>query len=336
MIEQATQRAAELTDKLQAYAGQGKYHETELDLDLIVKEVVQQFSLDLPPNVTLLCELADRLPYVRGDADQVAQVLTNMILNATEAFPTEAGGLVVIRTGSEAVDVARLGEGQWPLEVAPGRCATLEVADTGAGMSSEVAARAFEPFFSTKFTGRGLGLAAVKGMLGRHQGGLCVRSEPGRGSSLKIFLPVMTAPRPARGPEPLEPWRGTGSLLLIDEDEAGLTVARSLAERLGLKVLEARDAEEACALFRQCHAEMLLVILGANVLRKNGQAALRTMRKLNERVPVVVSLDHDEPGEGMLPGSLAGTIKKPIRMAELQGLLKRAAPHAPGDGAITA
>jgi signal transduction histidine kinase len=164
-IENAAMRAAELTRQLLAYAGKGK---------LMVTEVV-----------------AEGLPPVEGDTTQMFQVVLNLVTNAAEAFPADAGGLVTVRTREVQVDQAAIDSGRWSLPLVPGRYVTLEVADTGTGMKPDVAARAFEPFFTTKFTGRGLGLAAVLGTLRSHRGSLKVRSDPGQGSSFKLYLPVI-------------------------------------------------------------------------------------------------------------------------------------------------
>jgi signal transduction histidine kinase len=111
--------------------------------------------------------------------------------NAREAFAAGVAGWIGVRTRSERVDANAIGAGAWVLPPLPGSYATLEVSDSGGGMADEVAARTFEPFYTTKFTGRGLGLAAVIGILRSHGGGLRVRSEPGHGSSFKISLPAI-------------------------------------------------------------------------------------------------------------------------------------------------
>ena len=189
-IETGAQRAANLTAQLLAYAGKGKFWVTEVDLNRVVKEVLQRLAPTLPRQVTLHCECAD-LPCVQGDATQIAQVLMGLLSNAVEAFGEDLGGQITIRTCAETLDAPAIESGCWSKTIEPGRYSTLEVIDTGAGMTPEVLARAFEPFFSTKFTGRGLGLAAVMGILCSHRGGLSAHSEVGRGSTFKIYLPAM-------------------------------------------------------------------------------------------------------------------------------------------------
>jgi signal transduction histidine kinase len=203
-IEQAAMRGANLTRQLSAFAGRGIYRMEDLDLNVLVKEFFQVQDPErllvgpcfqpgqpvLAGQVTLRLDLGGRLPRVRGDAAQVSQVLANLLSNACEAFGGGPGGLVTVRTRAARLAPAAGPEGWWALAPRPGPYVMLEVEDAGSGMAPEVLARAFEPFFSTRFAGRGLGLAAVLGILGCHDGGVRVRSAPGQGSAFAVFLPA--------------------------------------------------------------------------------------------------------------------------------------------------
>jgi PAS domain S-box-containing protein len=322
-IETATQRAANLTAQLLAYAGKGKYWVTEVDLDVVVKEVLQRIAPTLPGRVTLRCEGADRLPFVKGDATQIAQILMGLLSNAAESFGDGRGGQITIRTRAEAMDVLAVESACWCKVIEPGRYATLEVIDTGAGMTAEVLARAFEPFFSTKFTGRGLGLAAVMGILCNHGGGLSAHSEVGRGSSFKIYLPALQEARAPQAAPDLPSWRGAGKLLVADQDQEIRSTVRRMAERLGFTVVEARGGQEALEIFRLRHGDLALVLLDLTMPRMGAAEAFAEMRKIDRKVPVVLSQGYDMAEEPALPEGLAGMIKKPYRMAEFQGLLQR-------------
>ncbi len=188
-IEKAALRASELTQQMLAYAGQEAFVVGEVDVNRVVKEILPIISVSIPRNVTLQCDLTDPLPFVMADPTQIYQVMMNLITNGLEAIPENVEGLVTIRTGAEGVSQFTIESRVWALPVIPGRYVTLEVADTGVGMVPEVVTQAFDPFFTTRFTGRGLGLAAVIGILSSHGGGICVRSEPGQGASFKVFLP---------------------------------------------------------------------------------------------------------------------------------------------------
>jgi signal transduction histidine kinase len=141
--------------------------------------------------MVLQVDLADGLPFVLAESTQIFQILMNLVGNAAEASAESDAGRILIRTWAVSVDADAVKAGPWIIAPAPGRYAVMEVTDAGTGMSPEVLARCFEPFYTTKFSGRGLGLAAVMGILRSHGGGLKVRSEPGRGSSFTIFLPTL-------------------------------------------------------------------------------------------------------------------------------------------------
>jgi signal transduction histidine kinase len=201
-IMKAALKAAELTRQLLAYTGKGQLKLTQLDLGLVVREITELLAVSVPEQVNLQCELGERLPWVTGDPTQIFQVLMNLIGNAIQAVPTGRTGHINVHTRAERVATATAASPAWILPLEPGPYATVEVADDGVGMAPEVLARIFEPFFSTKATGHGLGLAAVVGILRSHGAGLRVESEAGRGSSFKLFLPAHQEPRPGSEPRP--------------------------------------------------------------------------------------------------------------------------------------
>lgn len=187
-IVKSAERAADLTRQLLAYAGKGRYKLALLDLSALISDSVSTIRALLPANVELRWELP-RLPAILGDSDRLRQVILNMVTNAGEAVGEEAGS-VVIATGSERVEEART-EGDHILgEIPPGNYVYLEIRDTGHGMEPEALPRIFDPFYTTKFFGRGLGLAAVAGIVRMHNGAMRVTTAPHRGSSFRVFLPI--------------------------------------------------------------------------------------------------------------------------------------------------
>lgn len=332
-IEKAAMKGADLNRQLLAYAGKGRCSESEMDLDIIVKEISELISVSVPETISFRYDLADRLPFVKGDPTQIFQILLNLILNASEAIPDRTEGLITICTRSETIDAATLGLPGWALPLIPGPYVTLEVTDTGKGMDAEILARIFEPFFSTKFTGRGLGLAAVIGILGSHRGGLRVHSTVGKGSSFKIFLPVLEGPRATLEGKAMPTWQGEGRILVVDDAEPTRRTARSLSERMGFSVIEAQSSAEAIELFRLHHGDLGLVLLNLVMPRMDGWKVLQEMRKINARVPVILSSGFRAGDDAHVEG-LAGHLKKPYRVAEFQSALRRifAAKEAPLNG----
>ena len=323
-IETSALKASELLRQLLAYAGRAKWVIEEVDLGIIVKELCQSLTFSLPWNLTLTCSLADRVPYWQGDAIQVYQMAMNLVMNSFEAFPEGAPGEIAIRTRAEGLTGTEGGAGTWVLPAAPGRYVVLEVEDTGTGMTPETLARAFEPFFTTKASGRGLGLAAVQGILGSHGGGLWIRSRPGRGTTIRIYLPAMTEARGDLGGEVLSSWRGQGRVLVVDCERAGRSLTRAMAVGFGFSVLEAGGGLEAIEAFRLQHGELALVLVDRGLKGTTALEVLRALKARDSGVPVVFTADHDwRDGD---PGSAGGveTLHRPFRPAEAQRILQRA------------
>ena len=322
-IDKAAVKAGELTRQLMAYSGKGSRTVAEVDLGIVVKEIVQLLAVSFPEHVVVTCELADRLPFLKGDATQIFQVVMNLLTNAVEAFAAGAEGRITLRTSAQRVDSASLESGGWILPAVPGHYATLEVEDTGSGMTPEVLRRELEPYFTTKHTGHGLGLAAVTGILRSHGGGLRVSSQPGLGSSFTLFLPAMTESRSLPNLEILPVWRGAGRLLIADAEPEVCALAQRLAGRFGFKVVSASDGPQAVEIFRRRHAELAMVILARDLPRMGGEATFQAMRAIDDRIPVALSWGFAVPEEPPVAG-LAGSLRTPFRAAEFQGLLARA------------
>jgi len=323
-IETAAMKAAKLTRQLMAYSGQGQRAQAEMDLNWILRESFQFIPGPLASRVDLHAILSDRLPSVQGDPTQISEVIVDLLTNALEAMEPGQPGRLMVRTAAESLDPAALESGDWALPIrAPGPFATLEVTDEGAGMDSATMARLFEPFFSTKFPGRGLGLPEVIGVLRHHGGGIQVRSVPGKGSTFKLYFPALDSSR-AMGSGPFLPdGRGKGRILVVDDEEDERARIRFMAEQLGFTVIEAADGPEGLELFRLHHGTLALVLLDLGLPRLDGPATLGEIRKINDTIPVVLGRPHgtweaEAPADGR-----AGCLNKPYRMAEFQGLVQR-------------
>jgi signal transduction histidine kinase len=182
------QRAAELVSKMLAYAGEGRGIAELVDLDELVREMHNLLQASVARHCRLEYRSSGTLPHVKVDPTQVRQVVMNLIVNAAEAV--DDGGLVTVSGGIEALDAAALEDMTFSAEAVPGRFAFVQVADNGPGMDHATQARIFEPFFSTKQTGRGLGLAAVQGIIRSHHGALKLTSTRSRGTTFKVWFPV--------------------------------------------------------------------------------------------------------------------------------------------------
>jgi signal transduction histidine kinase len=190
------QRAADLVAQMLAYAGEGRVIAESLDLDGLVREMHDLLQASVARHCTLDYRSAGQLPLVRVDPTQVRQVVLNLIVNASEAV--DDGGSVVVASGTEYLDAATLHDMTFSADAFPGFYAYVQVSDDGPGMDRATQARIFDPFFSTKQNGRGLGLAAVQGIVRSHRGALLLTSNPGRGTTFKVWFPVEEAATVAR------------------------------------------------------------------------------------------------------------------------------------------
>lgn len=187
-IEKATGRAAELCTQMLAYASKGSFVAKPVQVNRLIAESERLLATSAGRTKTLRLNLAPDLPAALGDPSQLRQALVNLVINAGEAIGPGAG-LVTILTGVERMDAEALAGLEHAMEMREGPHVFIEVSDTGCGMGEALRERIFEPFFSTKFTGRGLGLAAVLGIMRGHRGGVRVVSEPGKGSAFRLLLP---------------------------------------------------------------------------------------------------------------------------------------------------
>jgi CheY-like chemotaxis protein/two-component sensor histidine kinase len=301
VIRRMANRANELTRQLLAYSRQGKYTPASVPLARVLSEILPTIRTSLPPGVELSAECDEALPPVHVDVAQMQQVVMGLCLNAAEAMAD--GGRLSIRTFSEPLD---------------GRV-VLEVSDTGPGIDAKSMPRIFEPFFTTKGAGRGMGLAAIRGIVDNHGGEIRVVSREGKGTTCTVLLPVSTVPAAT---EPLstegQP-AGTGRVLLADDEDDVRSVVRAMLETLGYEVIEARDGLEAVEIFRRRAAEIDLVILDLVMPRLTGEAALRQMRRITPVVPAILVSGYDESGRirEIVAAGFGGFLQKPFRRQDL-------------------
>jgi PAS domain S-box-containing protein len=319
-IQTAAIRASELTRQLLAYAGKGRFVIGRIDLRRLVEEMGHLLAAVIPKNVIIKYSFAAHLPLIEGDATQLRQVVMNLITNAADAVGKRSG-IITVSTSLIEADPAYLADTLLDEGLPGGYYVSLEVSDTGVGMSPETRARIFDPFFTTKFTGRGLGLAAVLGILRSHRAAIKVYSEEGRGSTFRVLFPAVEgaadALRGATGPS--EGWRGTGTILVVDDDESVRTVAKRILERTGFRVLVAADGVEGVTMFRAYRGEIRAVLLDVTMPRMGGEEAFRQLRQIAPDVRVLLSSGYSEheatsrfAGKG-----LAGFVEKPFTPPEL-------------------
>jgi len=301
VIRRMANRATELTRQLLAYSRQGKYTPASIPLARVLSETLPTIRTSLPPGVELSTECDNALPPIHVDVAQMKQVVMGLCLNAAEAMAD--GGRLTVRTYSEPGD---------------GRV-VLEVSDTGPGIDAKTMPRIFEPFFTTKGVGRGMGLAAIRGIVDIHGGEIRVVSREGKGTTCTVLLPVSTVPAAAEPPSAESPPAGAGRVLLADDEEDVRGVVHAMLETLGYEVIEARDGLEAVEIFRRRASEIDLVILDLVMPRMTGEAALAQIRQIAPAVPAILVSGYDESGRilEIVAAGFGGFLQKPFRRQDL-------------------
>ena len=307
-IVSASESAAGLTRQLLAYAEKGAFVIERVNLSELVSRMDGLIRAAVPGTVELRLHLVKDPPLIEGDPSQLEQLVNNLVINAAEAVGTERPGIVEIRTMIE------------------GETVCLEVCDNGPGMDESVKARIFDPFFSTKFPGRGLGLAAVSGIVRAFRGTIRVDTAPGRGTTFNVCLPMSAGARRLTDAEVRPPKNLTGSgLVLVVEDEPPvLEVTRVALQRYGYSVAPARDGAEALANYEKYGREIRAVVLDLSMPLISGAELLSALHARNPDVPVLISTGHSD----ITPSELASVhpkldfLQKPYTPRQLAGKLK--------------
>jgi two-component system, cell cycle sensor histidine kinase and response regulator CckA len=327
-IESAACRAADLARQMLAYSGKGRFVIENLDLTKIVEEMAQMLEVSISKKVVLSYNFAPYLPSASGDATQLRQVILNLVINASEAIGDQPG-VISIRTSSIMCDRAYLADIWINDRLDEGEYLVLEVTDTGCGMDREVIEKIFDPFFTTKFTGRGLGMAAVLGIVRGHKGAMTIYSEKGKGSTFRLLLPAVRGAADQQVSHPLaeQLWRGSGTVLLVDDEEIIRTLGQDMLQELGFNVLTAADGVEAIEVFSNNAEQIDCVLLDLTMPHLDGEQTFRELRRIKPEVKVVISSGYNEAevSQKFIGKGEVGFIQKPYKLVEmskkLQGVL---------------
>lgn len=323
-IAEAAARAADLAKQMLAYSGKGKFITEHINLNRLLEEMVHMLEVSISKKAILRLNLHHDLPSVEADATQIQQVIMNLIINASEAIGDKSG-VIAITTGCMDCDKNYLKD-VWLIEnIDEGLYVYLEVADTGCGMDKPTLEKVFEPFYTTKFTGRGLGLAAVMGIVRGHKGAIKVYSEPKRGTTFKILLPASNRPAELfNGDAHNDDWQGSGTVLLVDDEETVRGIGKEMLQELGYSVITANDGREAVEIFRNNPA-IDLVILDLTMPHMDGEQCFRELRQAKPDVKVIISSGYNEQEvtQKFVGKKLAGFIQKPYRLLTLREAIRK-------------
>jgi CheY-like chemotaxis protein len=323
-----------------AYSGKGAFVVRHLDLSQEVRELATLLRTAISKQASLVWELAPDLPAINADATQIRQIVMNLITNASDALG-DAGGTITLRTGvlsPEAVSDPSMGTLVQGNEAPPPSetpFVYLEVADNGGGMSPDTLSRIFDPFFSTKFSGRGLGLAAVMGIVQGHQGLIRIRTAPGEGTTFRVLFPAVAGS--VREPEKLSAtrsdWRGTGTVLVVEDEQDVREVADRILQDFGFDTLLAVDGRDALEQFERARSRVTAVLLDLSMPRMGGQEVFRRLRQMCPDLPVIIMSGYTEESVAAQfsasGAALTAFLQKPFLAEDLVDVLRRVVRSVP-------
>jgi signal transduction histidine kinase/ActR/RegA family two-component response regulator len=329
LIERATgavQRGAQLTSRLLAFSRRQRLAARPTDVNELLKELITLATSTLGRRVQVASELSDDLWPAMVDPSQVEAAILNLCLNARDAMPE--GGRLTLSTSNVtagAVGSVLVSEG----DLAPGDYVRICISDTGSGMSPEVKVRAFDPFFTTKGpgAGSGLGLSQVYGMARQSGGSVMIDSEPGQGTRVTLILPrAADAEAANNGPRPELALPVPGSpldlVLVVDDDNAVRQVTVEMARDLGCEVVQASGGEQALSLIDKLSPPPKIILLDYAMPGMNGLQLAGELRERGVTAPIALITGYAELSEtDIAVGQLAGLLRKPFTIRELQGLL---------------
>ncbi|MDQ6992093.1 MAG: response regulator [Mariprofundus sp.] len=321
-IEEASERATELCKQMLDYSGKGSFMIIPLNLSKMILSITELLHVSISKNVTLHCHLNDQIPHIQADKAQMQQVIMNLVINASEAIG-EKNGHITIHTGTIDVDKEYLKSTYINESLAPGRYVFMEISDDGCGMDKQTLKKLYDPFFTTKFTGRGLGMSAILGIIRGHHGAIKVYSELDKGSTFKLILPISEqteSPSETIDDKTIPFKAGHGRILVVDDEASIRKSASMLLKASGYEVCTAVDGHDGVELFAREHQQIDLVLLDMTMPRMDGETAFREMRRIQSNVKVILSSGYNEQdatihfsGKG-----LAGFLQKPYRLESLQ------------------
>ncbi len=293
---QSARKAADVSKMMLSYLGQVHSKYEPLNLSDICRNYLPLLEASKSKEIGLVTDFENPGPVISSNPNQIQQIITNIINNSIEAGSLGNESIrMTVKTvlSSEISPINR-----FPIEWLPDekKYACIEVADSGSGIDEKDIERIFDPFFSKKFAGRGLGLSVVLGIIRTHNGAVTVESASGSGTVLRIFFPVAAADAISATVHDFVKGENkiSGTILIVDDEPGIIKIASASVKRSGFSVLSAHDGIEAVETFKKNHESIVCVLLDLNMPRMNGWDALAAMRQINHRIPVILSSGYDE------------------------------------------
>nr|MBP7321919.1 response regulator [Deltaproteobacteria bacterium] len=323
----ACKRAADLSRLMSTYIGQSRGDRSVIDLGKEIQELVPLIRSAMPDRIALEADVPAEPYAIDADPGEIHQVVMNLATNAWEAIGSQSG-TVRISVSRSFYDEPDLSGNVTGDRVAKGEYVCFEISDTGIGMSKETLDNVFDPFFSTKFTGRGLGLPIILGIVRMYRGAISISSEPDQGCRIRILLPaahLREVPQRAEAAREPDPQHDKGAVLLVDDEEMLQTVIIAALNKCGFAVFAAASGQEALELFRQHAEEVQCVLLDLTMPEMDGWETMRRLKEMQPEIYIILSTGYDiahaqKEHSDMIPDAW---IQKPFHMKQLQKTIEQ-------------
>ncbi len=292
----SAERAADLTRQLLAYAGKGKFQIAALNLNRLIRDTIGLMQAVLPGAAALQLNLDEQLPLIEADRGQIQQVVMNLFINAVEALG-EDGGSIRITTRFQPITSVNTAQGYIVGNLPAGLYVMLQVADSGMGMDHAVLSRIFDPFFSTKPQGHGLGLSATLGIIRTHQGGLQVQSQPGRGTEFTVLFPALDSAPVAEHEHVAVTATGREdrhTVLIIDDEAAIREAASDILSGHGFAIMTADSGPAGIEQFRRLQDKVGVVLLDMKMPGMNGKQTYQILHQIDPNLKVILTSGYSE------------------------------------------
>ncbi len=322
-ILKAARRAKDLVRQILTFTRQTEREQKHLLIQPILKEALKLLRATLPATIEICADISETCVPILADPTQIHQVMMNLCTNAYHAMREKGGRLGVTLEGVELDpdDAKRY------LDICPGPYFRLTVSDTGHGMTDEVMERVFDPYFTTKTIGEGtgLGLSVVRGIVKTHNGHVTVCSEPGKGTTFHVYLPLAATEKVSPIPEASVSSMGTERILLVDDEEEIVRMEKQMLERLGYHVTSRTVSTEVLEMFREDPLRFDLVITDVTMPVMTGLDLSKELIRIRPDIPIILCTGFIDPGteEKAKAAGIREYVMKPLLRNEISSLIRR-------------
>ncbi len=338
-VESIAQRAAELCQQMVAYSGKKEVVIGSVDISDLIQEMALLLRSAISKKIQLRYQLEPDLPAIQIDRTQIRQVLMNLILNAKEAIGDENGTVTLSSKQVSHEDIEKLLPRFDGLEHSPKGYVVIEVSDTGCGMNETTLQRIFDPYYSTKFTGRGLGMAATYGIVSSHNGSITIDSEPNQGTTVSVLLPLSPSANETQFVEPspslTTPMTGSGKILVVDDEPIVRKATAKLLAYSGFEVVSASSGLEAIEICFKQEGEFSAILLDLTMPEMSGEETYCRLREVGDETPVLFTSGFHEQAsiQQLIDQRKASFLVKPYQpqrlIESLNDIIRHRAPSAP-------